>query len=158
MSARSTTRSIPGASGPRASSRREEHEIVHGRSEHEAPLGRERIVDAVEQDARHLLGCIGGSQRGHGFVSAVISARLRRRFRSFTAESAAVAMVTPHNVAIVMAQPRFGAIAPPNRGGGSESVPERTPFAMTSRSNESQTATFNAVRYDASSEIAMTCT
>ena len=96
VSARSTTRSIP--AGRRVlvdASRGEEHQVVHGRSEHEAPVEGERIVEAVQEDARHLARPNPRRPaRPRCPVSAVISARLRRRFRSFTAESAAVAMVT----------------------------------------------------------------
>ena len=57
-----------------------------------------------------------------------MSARFLRRFRSFTADSAAVAIVTPHNVAIVIAHAPFGAGDPPNIVGDAASVPELTPL------------------------------
>ncbi len=91
-------------------------------------------------------------------VSEDMSARFLRRFRSFTADSAAVAIVTPHNVAIVITHAPFGAGDPPNIVGDAASVPELTPLTTATRSRESQTATFNPVRYEASREMAITCT
>ena len=110
VSARSTTRSIPASSGPS----RVPLDARSARSSMgEASTRLRSIANASWMPSRRMPGISPAESAAASaatvFVSAAMSARLRRRFRSFTAESAAVAMVTPHKVAIVMAHARFGA-------------------------------------------------
>ena len=133
VSARSTTRSIPEAIGPSfvpldARSARS--------STGEASTRLRSISNVSCKPSRRMPGISSARSEAPSAatvaVSEDMSARFLRRFRSFTADRAAVAIVTPHNVAIVMTHAPFGAGDPPNIVGDAASVPELTPLTTTS--------------------------